>query len=292
MARGYTTRKLQVHALHATSSEGAVDYPALFAQLARTSARMRQTASTEAAIALPILSLRSGVVTFVAYKGPIGQYPLIFNRNSSTERLEPLASGEIVATRTHGVIDVERREAIIEYNHSGAKAPDIASVLQSLAERVTRAEWFQFELNPKADQTFLEDLARFRSVKVASIKMARPNPNWTDYESHLTSIAADSDARVIEVTVSAGRQGAINTIGGLVDFIRQAAGARLPPLKGAQVSGYREGEDAATTISLSNHIEHQRVEVKLTPEGHVETSDIQRKLLAYLRSRQEQEGNE
>src|SRR5579884_3677333 len=121
MARGYTTRKLEVWSVHAHADGEEIDYMELFREIARLDAVQRQWDNGEKVVAIPTLRLHDGVVSLVALEGPHGQ-PIIFDTTDSTEETGALRESQVVATRTHALIDVRRREAIVEYNHRGAKA--------------------------------------------------------------------------------------------------------------------------------------------------------------------------
>lgn len=281
MARGYTTRKLEVFSFQAQSGKGPVDLAAICRGIGGEPANARHRSDGDKAVAIMTFEIEEDRVWFVACEGPEGQFPLIFDRASSTVRVDRLSKGEIVVTMTHGILSTKRREAIVEYNHRGAKAGDIADVMSDVAGRVGKKGWIRIDFNPKADKTFMEDLKRFGRIRLASVKMALPNPGWSDYKGQITKIASDSEAQVISVEVSAGRGEGISANKGLIAFIRDAIRSSTSSVKGAKVTGYREDEEAAATISLANHIEHQRVEVRMTPEGHVDSDDIKRKLEAF-----------
>jgi hypothetical protein len=224
-------------------------------------------------------------VWLVAYEGDEGVNPLIFNTANATERVQRLRSGEVVAHKTHAMIDLASRQAIVEYNHRGAKAHDLATVLEEQARDALQDQSFVTELNPVADESFAEALGRFGRIRVASIRVARPNVDWTDHYNHLTEVARDSNARTMELSLTANRASSLSTAGGVVRFIRDLAHDTLSMFKGARITGTREGESAETTISLANHIEHQKVSVRMTESGHVDDMDIKQKIEAYLAAR-------
>jgi hypothetical protein len=287
MARGYTTRKLEVFALHARTSDGLIDYAALFKTISSMRPEDRQTQVGEKLVAIPNLDISRGVVWFIAYEGALGVNPLIFNAGQAKERIQKLRTGEIVAHKTHGMIHLQSREAIIEYNHRGAKAADVSHVLEELARRTKQFKTLALELNPVADVEFVKAIDRFERIRVASLRVARPNMDWTDHYNNLTAVASDSEARTVEVSLTANRGGSLSTRHGIVHFIRDLATQSLSMLKGARLVGVRKGESAETAISLSHHIEHQKINVKMTEDGHVDDDDIKGKMTKYLAARTE-----
>ena len=111
-------------------------------------------------LALPSMRLRAKdrIVEFVAYEGPVGVNPLIYDASTGTERFEPLTGKQVIATRTYGVVDLTYHETIIEYNHRGAKAHDIAMLLEETGRKIGMGPQFAVELNPTVDDSFLAAL--------------------------------------------------------------------------------------------------------------------------------------
>jgi hypothetical protein len=281
MARGYTTRKLEVWSLHAHQNDEAVeDYEALFQALSRMKPQSRVWEDDEKAIALPRLQLRRGKILFTAYEGPRGQ-PIIFDTEAATERTQALEPGEIVATRTHGLIDLNSREAIIEYNHRGAKASDIAIVLGASGRRLRSWKTLYIELSPKVAESFAEGVDAFERVRVAGFRIARPNADWTDWDDRFAESAADSDAQSAQVEYNAKRGASLSKKDGVVPFIKARAADGVSALKNAFVSGTRAGESAETKITLADHKEHQKVAVRLDQNKQVDDRAISRRLMEY-----------
>jgi hypothetical protein len=251
---------------------------------ARRSQRVANIAGKS--IALPEFRVDGNLVLLTAYEGEEGN-PLFFNFENATERIEQLATGEKLARKTHCAIDITSREAAVEYNHRGAKASDIADALAIIGGRLMQWPDLEVDLTPVIDQSFLQAINSFSRIRVATVKMVRPNQDWTDHANHLTALADDSRGHFIEVTVNAHRERGLNERRGVVGFIRYMARELLPSLKDAKVIGTRQDEDAETTVSLQNHIAHQRVSVGMTDDGHVNDGDINEGLIRFLESRAE-----
>lgn len=223
---------------------------------------------------------RGNVVQLTAYEGPRGQ-PIIFDTGEATERTQPLKPDEIVATKTHVLIDVNSREAIIEYNHRGAKATDIAIVLGVSARRNSGWETSFIDFSPKVDRSFVEGVDAFERIRVAGFRTARPNTDWTDWDNELARSALDSGAQSAQAEYTAPRGDSLAHNSGVVPFIRERAADGVAALKSAFVTGRRRGEAAETTITTGDHKEHQRVAVRLNPDRQVDEQDIDRRLAEY-----------
>ena len=283
MARGYTTRKLEVWSLHAhqgDQSRAAVAYEQLLAAIGAASPEQRVLSGADKLVALSRLEITGSRIWITAYEGTRGLNPLIFNTLSSEERVQQLAQGEVVATKTHALLNLSSRSAIIEYNHQGAKASDIAAVLESTG-RVLGWQGLKVELNPVVSESFIGEVERFDRIREATARMVRPNLGWGDWEDELTEAAEDSDAQAVNVEFTAPRGGSLSRTSGVVPFIRRLATTPLSPLKRASFTGRRQGEDEETTVSTTNHVEHQRINVRRDPDGHVSDADIQQHLAEF-----------
>jgi hypothetical protein len=282
-------RKLEVFLLHCREADRELDYGDLFARMSRTRPATRQLEDGEKLLALPSLRFNSArrLVEFTAYEGPVGVNPLIFDAATGRERFEPLTGRQVMATRTYGVIDLKSREAIIEYNQRGAKARDIAALLEAMGRKVGFGSDFAVELNPTVDHSFLEALERFGRIKIANMRVVRPNFDWTDNYEGLNQVGSESHGRAVELIVTAHRNDSLSKRSGIIQYIRQMIGEHVSSLQGAKVVGVRQGETAETTVSLANHVVHQKIYVEVDTNGHVVSGDIQEKLREFQKARAE-----
>ena len=282
-----TSRKLELFALHChLDGSKTPDYHDFFKRIARAHGKVRQLQFTEKLVAIPTMRFRGAdQIEIVAYEGPFGVSPLIFNAATEKERVASLEASAVVATRTHAIIDLKTREAVVEYNLRGAKAGDIAEALEAAARHLKLGDQPAVELNPVTDESFLKAIDRFGVIKLANLRVAKPNVDWTDNYNHMTAVASESNARTIEISVSAQRADTLSRDQGLMQYIRAMVTERLSALKGARVVGVRTGESAPTTVSLAKHIQHQKVLIEVDEHGHVVTSDILKRMRAYLDAR-------
>lgn len=285
---GRASRKLEVYTIHAhfgpTASE-AVNYQRLFQSIAKTTLAQRVVTISGKSVALPEFRLDENIVVLTAYEGEEGN-PLFYDFINAKERIEELPRGEKLATKTHGVINLVSREAIVEYNQRGAKAADIAVTIQEIGRSLTDWQDLEVEFTPVFDPSFLQAINNFSRIRQASVKMVRPNPDWTDHATYLTDLAKDSRAHLIEVTANAERAQSLNQSKGLIGFIKRMIGAKQSSLKTASVTGTRTGEAAETTVSSNNYIAHQRVVVGKTKDGLVNDSEINDTLVKFSEARE------
>jgi hypothetical protein len=291
MARGYTTRKLEVWSLHAHRDDNPVDYRHLFRDLSVLPVAERIWTTEERLVAIPHLAVAEDIVRLIAYEGPLDERPIILSVAEGAERGAALDPGEIVATKTHALVDLAKREAIIEYNHRGAKAQDVAATLGIVGRRMPGWHGLYVELAPQVEAGFVEAVEEFARIRVASMRLARPNFDWEQWRDGLTDSAADSDAGSVSVEMNALRGESLAKSAGIVKFIKARVGDAVTGLKSAAVTGTRVGENAETRVTTADHKTHQRVSVRLNDEGQVDDRDIDRRIDDYHASRDDGPGD-
>lgn len=285
MARGFANKKIELYSLHARIGEEPTDYTQLFDLLSAYPAAARQHLFGGRLIAIPTMRRDGNRVFIHALEGDVNVNPMIYDQVLVEARTESLEQNEVLVHKTHAILDLGTRDAVVEYNQRGAKASDLAFLMEVVARRMQGFEDLTLDLNPVAGQEFEEAIERFERIRLASVKLARPNADWTDRYNQLTGIAAESGARFIQIEVVAGRSRSLEKSTGVINQIRELLRYPVSMFKGAKISGVRTGERAQTSISLERYIEHQRIAVKLTPSGHVDVDDIESKMVEFLNSR-------
>jgi hypothetical protein len=291
MARGYTTRKLEVWAIHAHRDGGEVDYRQLFRDLAKLDPTKRIHTTSDKVVALPVITVyKTGLVKIQAYEGPRDTQPLVYDTEDGSEYLATTRSTEVVTTKTHAYVDIKTREAVIEYNHRGAKAHDIAVVLGTVGRRMSGWRGLYVELVPQIDHEFVDELDRFERIRSASVRLTRPNIDWTDFSNDFTALAADSDAQSGQVEMNARRSKSLSKTGGIVAALRRVAGVDRASVQSATIRGTRDGEAAETSLSLNDYKAHQKVTVRKDESGQVADDDIEAKIRSFIRARRRAKG--
>lgn len=286
MTVGYTTRRLDLFSLAGHNGRLSVDYLELFTFLHKTRPEKRVWRNGRRAVMVPRLRRTGNYFVFAACEGDVGVAPRIMNMLTAEERFAEIdAAADAVIHLTHGVINPETRVAAIEYVHRGAKARDVTQALESAARTVERWPELSLSLSPIAQDSFWEDLRRYERIRVASIKMARPNPGWTDVKNKLTKVAIASNAATISLETTAARGSSLAHDDGTVSFILSMEHEEHPTMIDAKISGLREGDARESTISYNRYVKHATVGVPLDDHGHVIGSEIESKLLDFVAGR-------
>ena len=282
MPRAVINRKLELYSLHAHVNRRPPDYWSLFEALAELPAQNRALVERDRLVAIPRLQPDGDLVRLVALEGPVGLNPVVYNLERQTERVEPLQPGDVLVNRTHALIDVKVRRAIVEFNLRGAKASDIAAVLQRSGRQLPGFEGLEVALTPVIGDDFAEALDSMERIKSARVRLRRPNFDWTDWTNELTDAAAASDAQGADVEFTAGRGRSLAKKGGVIALLRDLARGRAPsPVEGATVVGRREEDAADTRITTKGFTEHRRVALRRGPDGQPLEDDAFEALMDY-----------
>lgn len=285
------SRKLELYTFAAHDEGGVVDYVQLFDELESAPRELRNVDQGDSVISLPHLRRRGGQVALVMYEGPRDVLPLIYDMADGTERVEDLTDSEYLATRTHAVLRVTDRLLAVEYNHRGAKARDLEHVVEALAKELLGRQ-VHVSVNPVADRSFLESIELFERITQASVRVARPNQDWSDWHSELGKLAAESHGQTANVEVNAGRGNSLSEDSGIIELLRSLVRQRRSTVSSARVAGYRSGEKRPTAVSLQRHVTHQRVQAEIGPDGQASQAPMLDNLDAFVSTQEIRERDE
>ena len=267
------SRKLEVYTLHAHVDREPPDYRKVFTRLADLSANDREILDEDRLVAVSQVTVEDDTVRLVVLEGPVGVVPTVYNVERQRERSQPLRRGDVVVNRTHVLVDLKSRRTIVEYNLRGAKAGDVAKVLQYSARRVKAFSRIQLSLTPVLGSAFGEAIDEFDRIKSAKVRLLRPNYGWSDWVDPLTDAAGDSDAAAANVEFTAGRNGSLSKGKGIVGFLRRSNQLAASPVESATIVGRRSEDEADTRISSRGYTEHRRVTVKRRADGQADDDD-------------------
>lgn len=259
MAEGVVSRKLEVFSVHCTIGNNAGPYERVLDYVAALAVTERVIKYAYKAVALPTFSRVGTRFKIEAFEGDPNFNPIIFNLQTGKQRRAPLGRGDVIAQKTHAIIDFRKRRAAVEYVRGGAKADEIADVIESLASGSPEFEGITFGLAPMPAPGFLDELDKFDRIRVARLTMAKPNAGWTDRFNRLSAIIGESNGRYADVAVRAARGESLEKKQGIMEVIREVAEDPQPYLTGAEIRGIRKGEEAEVSVKLAEHAQQRRV---------------------------------
>jgi hypothetical protein len=275
-----------VFSIHAHLGESPVNYTDLFAAFAAVPPAERQETIGGRLLAIPKFEAHSGKYVFVAYSGHTDQSLLLFDAQTQQEDVQLLTDGQVVAKKTHGVIDPSRRETIVEYSRFGAKADQIAELVEKVVRR--QAEYARLELlfNMTPAAAFVAAIDSFQRIQSARLKLARPNFDWTDFSTGLTTLADESGAGTIQLDAAARRTQSLSKDYGIVKVIKALVGGPLSIFRGAWITGERSDGSGLTTLNLNRFIESKRVSFETSQDGLIHDEDAADQLVQYAEERE------
>jgi hypothetical protein len=261
--------RLEAFDIQGHNGNEPLNYAEFFRMVSAYDPQLRRETVDDRILAIPTFYPVDAGYAFIAYAGTVDSTFLILDLNSDQEQVRQLETGQILATRTVGVIDPTNRKAVIQYVHTGVRSPQIASLLERLARTLSPDFGdVSLEFAPVPRQEFATELASMERITSASIKLTRPNVDWDDFSAAATEFGRASGAHNIDISASAPRNGSLSRSGGIIEGIKDfVSGSSRAILKAAVVSGFKSDQDTLTTLNLNKYIESRKVNVPIGPDG-------------------------
>jgi hypothetical protein len=274
--------RFEAFSIHGFVDGKPIAYEALCNGLAALRPEQRMALVGGKLVAVPKITKSEKKFFFTAYSGFKEATLLIYDTQTTEERVGTLPEGQLIARKVHGAIDVEKRLAFIEANRLGASPSQIAELFKFAAKQIEGFETLDLDFNPKAGESFKQALEEFGRIQSAKVQLSRPNINWTDFSNELTTFADDSNAHVLEVEGRAPRSKSLAKESGLISFVKSVTAMVHSPIKNAWVTGSIGNQKSLTTLNLNKHVESAVVEVPVAPSGGVSEQEVRESLAGLL----------
>jgi hypothetical protein len=238
-------------------------------------------------IAVLPIRLEGSFFSFAAYSGSTDSNFLVLDLESTVEEVHGLGPGKAVARKTLGVIDLDRREAAIQFVQHGPRAAQIATLFEQVA-RAQAPDLFaeiSLELAPVLGGEFIAELQKFMRIQSAHLKLTRPNYDWEEYGNALGALGQDSGARNLEVVATANRNGTLRKNEGVVGLIQDLIGRSRSIIKSVSIIGAREADGDLIALNLDRHIESIKVDVPVAENGQPGQSELTQAMTNFLGER-------
>lgn len=284
-------KKIELFMVHGLEQRVPLDYEEFFERLAQLPPSERSIMlDDDSVVGVTSPRREDDVFHFQAYTGTRNESPIILNLISGETSELALGAERVQVYPTHVGLDLSTRLAGVEYNQRGPKFLSIARALELIGGARLGLVGFEFHFAPVVSADFVDQVKEFERIRIVSLSIERPNASWNDsYEAALRSLAARSNARIVNVEAHAARGDQIALDDGLVETVTRMAQTQDPALRNAKVVGTREGETQETNISLNKHVEHIRVNVDVLPSGNVSTPAIETQIGEFLRAKRSPE---
>jgi hypothetical protein len=273
---------------------GNPDYAALFHALTVLKGKNRKNGKRITAIGTAMLTRGStdhDRLSLIVYTGDDDQNILLFDLDQQVEFNAATEAGRFVARKTHVLIDPIQRMLVIESGRGHPSAEELAEFIEDEAHSLEGFNTLELSFTPVPTRKFAEKITGMQRIQSATVSLARPNPDWGDRYDQLTKYAAESNAKVIDATVRAGRRDSLSKDSGLIPNLVHWLTGALPAVVNAKIKGAFDAQSPLTELKLSDYVETVSIPVDVSPETkQPPDSVIQKSLNAYLDSRGEDNG--
>jgi hypothetical protein len=268
--------KLEAFAIHGHVGSTPASYADIFDLIAEIPRKQRREIHGDRIMAIQVFQKVNGLYHFAVHVGSADESFLVLDLNVDEEEERSLENGKIVVQKTLGLIDPIKRLAIVQLNHRGAKAGQIAQMIARLASLANPSQFrnLTLEFAPQPSVGFLAALEAFDVIRLASVRFAKPNLDFTPFSDKIRQLAADSDAKSIQVAATADRGHSLAKDHGIVAMLKEFVQEKFSSLKAVTVEGRSESESAFTTLSLHKNTESKYVDAQLSPSGQPFEQDV------------------
>jgi hypothetical protein len=94
-------------------------------------------------------------------------------------------------------------------------AEELADFIELEARKLEGFETLDLTFTPVPVPQFAEQIGRLQRIQAATVVIARPNTDWGDRYDQYTQTAKDSNAKIVEASVRAGRNESLSKDHGL-----------------------------------------------------------------------------
>lgn len=206
----------------------------------------------------PTFANRRLKLRFLSYTR--GHRPDVIDMFGLNVQPNPLTPTQTNVEWTHalGGLKNGRFILLVERNFNGIWPSTIERYLQMVIDRFYTPEdedgdpvTVNLELEPGAE--FISRLDALDRITSATVRIVRPNPGWRDLETELGAKAGESDAKKVDITMTARRKASLQRNEGIIAWIKNAFTRRR--LGYAAISG-RKGRqiESFNTEKLGKHV--------------------------------------
>ena len=277
------TRKFEAYAMHMHQDTPAA-YADIFRRLAEVPRQRRQVKISDVVVVVgfPIVEADGQRYFIRAVEGG-DSAALVYNVETGRTRENILGDAEVLTEAAHFVVAPAKRRAAIEYVRRGPKAWLLGVAIEGILKtNYPELSDFNFEFTPIIGDNFISEINSFKRIRMAHIRVTKPNVGWTDHYTALSDLMEESGGDKGEIGVRAIDGKSLSRNAGVVKVIKDIVSDEQPYLDDASVTGTREGETAETTIRARKHIVHTRNTVQTDDAGVASPEDVRTKLVRFL----------
>jgi hypothetical protein len=215
-----------------------------------------------------------------------GHRPDVLDTAQFSLQPNPLLPEQTNVEWTHvlGGLKNGRFVLLIERNFNGLWPTTLEHYFQAIIDRfyepagadalVRDREPVTVNMEAEPGPEFLARIEALDRVTEATVRVVRPNPGWRDLQTELGEKAGESDAKAVDITMTARRRASLSKRRGIIGWIRDAFGQR--ELGYAAIKGRRGNQqESFTTVKLGKHA---AVNFEMDDRGQIIPEDAWAKL--------------
>jgi len=219
-----------------------------------------------------------------------GHRPDVLDTSEFSVQPNPLTPAQTNVEWTHvlGGLKNGRYILLIERNFNGLWPTTLERYLQTMVDRFYQPDELEegegdqepvtVNLEAEPGPEFIARIDALDRITEATVRVVRPNPGWHDLETELGEKAGESDAKKVDLTMTARRKSTLSKQGGVIGWIRDAFGQR--ELGFAAIKG-RKGRqtETFTTAKLGKH---SMLNIETDDRGQIVAEDAWEQLSAMM----------
>lgn len=227
----------------------------------------------------------------VVYSGEDERNQIWYDLNQQVEFSSQTDPGRFLAKKTHVLIDPIQKRLALEGGKGHPSADDLADFMELEARKLSAFNTLDLTFTPVPVPRFAEQIGRLQRIQAASVVIARPNPDWSDWYDQYTQTAKDSNAKVVEASARAGRNESLSKDHGLVYYIKRWVTGDFPSLMNAKLKGIMADSSAPIELKLTDYVETASYILDTDPSTKQPLdSEIQKSLHSLLDSKEKPNG--
>jgi hypothetical protein len=219
-----------------------------------------------------------------------GHRPDVLDTSEFSVQPNPLTPAQTNVEWTHalGGLKNGRYILLIERNFNGLWPTTLERYLQTMVDRFYQPddseegegdqEPVTVNLEAEPGPEFLARIEALDRITEATVRVVRPNPGWRDLETELGEKAGESDAKKVDLTMTARRKSSLSKQGGVIGWIRDAFSQR--ELGFAAIKG-RKGRQAET-FTTEKLGKHSMLNIETDDRGQIVAEDAWEQLSAMM----------
>lgn len=268
--------RINGHSRPGSPQERPVDYEAFFDLLAKTPPAERQVKDGSRTIAIPTAQHVENGLAFAFILGSPDSVTTLYAPSTATTESVEHDETRFPVVQVWTIVNPLERVLYLEKKRPGVPVSTIERFLREFAKTSTNLGPVVFSLTPIPAPSFVTQINEMTRIREASLRVERPNLDWSGPAEDALGRIAESDAQSVGVEARASRKQSLRKDAGIVKMIKDMAKRPVNSIRNAMVKGTAPGYAGEKTVSLEKNQVRARIEYdkSSTPSEVLELIDI------------------